>query len=539
MRHNLAALRTFRSLVAALVVVALAAPAAQGRARYVFTVAGDGASGFGGDGGPATRAALNLPRSVSTVPGGGFLVAEADNNTVRRVTADGTIRTVAGTGDEDYAGDGGPATRATLDFTHDVAALPHGGFLIADMNNRRIRRVSRSGRIGTVAGNGNPGARGDGGPATRAQLNYPHAVAPLRGGGFLIADTENDEVRRVLRSGRIVRVAGTGVRGYGGDGGRATGAQLDQPFDVAPLHDGGFLIADAGNDVIRKVSPSGRITTVAGTGVAGSGGDGGRATMAQLDRPHSVASLPGGGFLIADTENHRIRLVRRGRMTTVAGTGLPGYGGDGGRAVVASFDEPKAVEPTSGGGFLVADSGNDRVRMVSVVGPRPLAVSFGGRRGARRPPRVRYRWDPLTALEGGDTRLAFRTAARSRARLALHRLGGAPAATVELAARTGRNAVVLPPTVVPGRYRATLTARTVDGQRASARATVTVLAPPAAPSVPTASGSDADGPRPAALVLGGVGLALIGAGAMVYRRHRRLVRREAERRARRRLRPDP
>lgn len=240
------------------------------------------------------------------MPGGGFLVAEADNNTVRRVSADGTIRTVAGTGDEAFAGDGGPATQAKLDFTHDVAALPHGGFLIADMNNRRIRRVSRSGQIGTVAGDGNPGPRGDGGPATRAQLNYPHAVAPLRGGGFLIANTENDEVRRVLRSGRIMRVAGTGARGYGGDGGPAAGAQLDQPFDVAPLHDGGFLIAEAGNDVIRKVSSSGRISTVAGTGVAGSGGDGGRATVAQLDHPHSVASLPGGGFLIADTDNHRI-----------------------------------------------------------------------------------------------------------------------------------------------------------------------------------------------------------------------------------------
>lgn len=465
-----------------------ASAAAPATAGSIFTVAGGGGPGrVAGDGGPARRAALGLPRGLSWRPDGSLLIAEARTNDVRLVEPDGQIRTVAGTGRPAFGGDGGPADRARLDFTHDVAWLPGGAFLVADTDNGRIRRVGARGEITTRAGNGRPGRRGDGGPARRAQLNSPHAVAALPRGGILVADTENDEVRRVLRSGRIVRVAGDGKPGYAGDGGPARRARLDQPFDVSPLPGGGYLVADAGNDVIRRVSPLGRITTVAGTGRSGFRGDGGRATRARLARPHAVAALEGGAFLIADTGNHRVRLVRAGRITTVAGSGVRGFRGDGGPAEKARLDQPKSVEPTRGGGFLIADTGNDRVRFVSALGPRPLAVGLGSSRLRGAALRVRWRWDPLTALAGGLTPLPFRATLPAQALLRVQRPNGGPITAVRVHAARGRNDVPLPPTLHQGPYRVRLDAQTVDGQHAVARGRLTLLAPrvlPAAGRVP-------------------------------------------------------
>ena len=505
--------------------------AAEASNHYIFTVAGNGVASFGGDEGLATRAQIDLPRGVSWLSDGGFLVAEADNNTVRRVYTNGTIRLVAGDGTKAYGGDGGPATKAQLDFVHDVAALPDGGFLIADMNNRRIRRVYRNGVIRTVAGNGNPGPNGDGGPATRAQLNYPHAVAPLKRGGFLIADTENHEVRRVTRDGKIDTVAGSGVEGYAGDGGPATSAQLDQPFDVAPLPDGGFLIADVGNHAIRKVDKNGIITTVAGTGVAGFSGDGGRARGAQLDSPHSVAVLASGGFVIADTDNDRVRYVRRGRITTLVGDGGSGYGGDGGPAKSAELDLPKALEATGGGGFLIADSENERVRFVSTVGPRPLAVGLGTRRRSARSVRVNYRWTPVTALDGGKTVLRFRSTVPARGTLTVSG-GDGFSEELPIRAKRGRNRIALPSNIGPGGYTLRLAARTADGQRSTARAKLRVVAPDLGPSV-AAPGGDDGGTPPVSLLLGAAGLMLIGGGIVLALRERSLRRRDRERGARR------
>lgn len=522
-------MRPRSAIAAAAVVAAVAAPTAHAATRSIFTVAGDGDAGYAGDGGPARRAALDVPRGLAWRTDGSLLVAEAGNNAVRLVEPGGTIRTVAGTGKPGFGGDGGRAGRARLNFTHDVAWLRGDAFLIADTDNRRIRRVGASGEITTRAGDGNPGRRGDGGPAKRAQLNYPHAVAALPRGGFLIADTENDEVRRVLASGRIVRVAGDGRRGYAGDGGPAKRARLDQPFDVSPLPGGGFLVADAGNAVIRRVSAAGRITTVAGTGNDGFRGDGGAATRARLNRPHSVAALAGGAFLIADTENDRVRLVRDGRIATVAGSGVPGFAGDGGPADKARLDEPKSVEPTGGGGFLVADSGNDRVRFVSVLGPRPLVVGLGADRAGEGP--VGVRRGPPTAGQGGRTLLSFRTSLPSRALVRVQRPGGGPITAVRVRAGRGRNDVPLPPALHAGAYRVRLDARTTDGQHALARGELTIVArrPPLRAAV-TAAPTDGDaGVRPAAIALGAAGLALIAAGVAMLLRRRSLLRRDRER----------
>ena len=184
-------------------------------------------------------------------------------------------------------------------------------------------------------------------------------------GDVLVADTENHRVRMISKAGIITTVAGTGERGYGGDDGPATLARLDRPFDVVALPAGGFLVADSNR--VRRVAPDSTITTVAGSSEAGFSGDGGPANLARLSSPHGVTPLPGGGFLIADTGNQRIRRVSPdGTISTIAGTGTSGFSGDGGAAATASLDSPKAVEMAGdGGSYVIADAGNDRVRLVA------------------------------------------------------------------------------------------------------------------------------------------------------------------------------
>jgi hypothetical protein len=338
----------------------------------------------------STVAELGHPRGIAVQPGGGFLVAQPLENVVGRVAPDGTAVVVAGTGEAGYSGDGGPATAAKLNFVHSVAVLPGGVFVLADTRNHSIRRVAADGTITTIVGVGSAGFSGDGGHATAARLWAPHGVATLADGGLLIADTNNDRVRRVTAAGIISTVAGTSVRGYSGDGGPATAAQLDRPFGVAPLPDGGFLVA-VGNRV-RKVAADGMISTVAGTGTAGYSGDGGPATLAQLHAPHNVEVRPDGGFLIADAGNNRVRSVSpNGTITTVAGTGVAGFSGDGGQATSAELDMPKAVAVLSEAtGFLVGDAENDRVRLVQVDLRLPFTLHV--------PPLVRSRKGTAAAL---------------------------------------------------------------------------------------------------------------------------------------------
>jgi hypothetical protein len=350
----------------------------------ISTIAGSDPFGdFTGDGGPATAAALNDPSGVAVMPDGGYLIADAGNDRVRRVFPDGTIRTVAGSGSYGSSGDGGPATAASLQAPIGVAALPDGGFLIADAAAARVRRVSATGIITTAAGTGTRGISGDGGPATAAEIYDPQGVTAMPDGGFLIADGDY-VVRRVSLTGIITTVAGTGTPGFSGDGGPATAAQLTNPNAVAVSADGGFLIADSGNRRIRQVSPTGIITTVAGTGVQGSSGDGGAATAAQLNNPTGVATTPDGGFLIADWFGNRVRWVSpTGVMTTVAGTGSPSVftDGDGGPATAANLTMPYAVATTPSGGFVIAESGNDAIRLVDAgfaTAVPPSAPTFPG-----------------------------------------------------------------------------------------------------------------------------------------------------------------
>src|SRR5947207_2038989 len=210
----------------------------------------------------------------------------------------GTITRVAGTGTAGASVDDGPATVAQLSTPADVAVISEGGFLIADYNNNLVRKVSLAGTITRVAGTGTAGNTGDDGPASDAQLNHPWGLAVTADGGFLFADFANHVVRKVSATGTITRVAGTGTPGNSGDDGPATDAQLSTPAGLALTADGGFLIADYANDRVREVSASGTITRLAGTGTAGNSGDDGLATSAQLSGPVGMSMTGDGGFLI-------------------------------------------------------------------------------------------------------------------------------------------------------------------------------------------------------------------------------------------------
>jgi hypothetical protein len=373
--------RVLATLALLTLVGALASGVVHGAAgERIDTVAGSGTGGFGGDGGPATGALLTSPSDVvfASSGDGAYLIADTSNHRIRRVDAAGTITTVAGAGPAvgaggSFAGDGLAATdpAVRLNQPRGVSPLAGGGFLIADTGNNRIRRVD-DGVITTVAGSGTPGFGGDGDGAQIAQLNQPGGVAALAGGGFLIADTGNNRIRRVSPSGIITTVAGTGAAAFAGDGGPASSAALNAPARVAALGGGGFLIADTGNNRIRRVDVDGTVRTVAGaSSTGGFGGDGGPAARALLNGPEGVAALADGSIAIADSTNERVRLVGTdGTIRTLAGTGTLGFSGDGGDPAVAQLSHPRAVAQ-DGARMLIADSFNHRIRAVVQQTPPP------------------------------------------------------------------------------------------------------------------------------------------------------------------------
>jgi trimeric autotransporter adhesin len=274
------------------------------------TVVGTGIAGYSGDGGPATAARLNNPYKVIIDKSGNLLIADFSNHAVRKVTPAGIISTIVGTGGvSGFSGDGGPATAAKLFQVADIAIDKSDNLYIVDYINYRIRKVTTAGTISTYAGNGTTGSGGDGGPATAAQLWFPYGAACDASDNLYIADAYNNKIRKVSTSGIITTVAGTGTPGYGGDGGPATAADLFNPASIAFDAGGNMYIADDLNHRIRKVSTSGTISTYAGTGVNGFSGDGGPATAAKLWAPRDVRISPSGNMFISDDSNHRMRVI--------------------------------------------------------------------------------------------------------------------------------------------------------------------------------------------------------------------------------------
>ena len=349
----------------ALVLAALSAAVAGAQPAdnwIIETVAGGGSSL--GDGGAAVAAQLDRPRGVAPDGLGNLYIADTSNNRIRKVDAAGVITTVAGDGTFGYGGDGGAATAAQLNFPYGVAPDGLGNLYIADTSNHRIRKVDAAGVITTVAGDGTRGFGGDGGAAVAAQLNRPFGVASDGAGNLYIADTSNNRIRKVDAAGVITT---------------AVAALLRQPTGVAPDGAGNLYIADLFNNRIRKVDAAGVISTVAGDGTEGFGGDGGAATAAQLNRPAGVAPDGAGNLYIADAGNHRIRKVdAAGAITTVAGDGTRGAGGDGGPAVEAQLNYPSGVALDAAGNLYIADFGNHRIRRLSLSAVPLPSISAGG-----------------------------------------------------------------------------------------------------------------------------------------------------------------
>ena len=355
-------------------------------AGTITALAGNGGYRYGGDGGPAIAASLYEPSCVAVDAAGNLYIADSINPRIRKVAPAGTIATVAGNGQYGYSGDGGPATAASLWTPKGVAVDAAGNLYIADSYNHRIRRVTPAGTITTVAGKGTVGYSGDGGPATAAMLGNPRGVAVDAGGSLYIADSYNHRIRRVTPGGAITTVAGNGQYGYSGDGGPATTASLNGPWGLAVDAAGSLYIADYFNNRIRKVTPAGTITTVAGNGQQGYSGDGGPATAASLMSPEGVAVDAAGNLFIADSGNQRIRKVASGgTITTVAGNGQRGYSGDGGPATAASLNWPEGMAVDAAGNLYIADDGNDRIRKVlaapPALGATPTAVTFSAAAG--------------------------------------------------------------------------------------------------------------------------------------------------------------
>lgn len=333
----------------------------------IKATAGTGVNGFMGDSDLSVTSSLLYPAGVTMDKAGNLFIADTSNNRIRKRTPAGAITTVAGRGPYGFSGDGGPATDALLAQPSGVALDSGGNLFIADTSNSRIRRVSPSGIITTVAGTGDSGFDGDGIRATSRQLFAPYAIAVDGLGIVFIADTNNHRIRRLDPSiGLITTVAGNGAQGFSGDGGRATSAALYSPHGLALDSSGNILIADTGNNVIRKVDAYGVITTVAGTGSYAYSGDGGPATAATMRWPYAVAIDGRGRFYIADTVNDRVRRVdAAGTITTVAGDGVQGFGGDGGPATLGRINHPTSLTFDAAGNLYIADIGNSRIRRVA------------------------------------------------------------------------------------------------------------------------------------------------------------------------------
>jgi trimeric autotransporter adhesin len=373
-------------------------------------------SGYSGDDGPASQAQFSAPAGLAVDRQNNLYIADRSNNRVRKIDTNGIVTTFAGNGQGGYSGDGGAATNAAISLPEALAFDSQGNLYIADWGNRVVRQVTPAGIITTVAGDVNifpPTFSGDGGPATLASLIEPYGVAVDSSGNLYVSDQGDRRVRRVDGTGTIKTFAGSGASNFAGDGSQATQAALDYPTDVKVDGGGNLYIADAMNHRVRKVSPAGIITTIAGVGTPGLSGDGGPATSAQLNTPAAVAVDASGNVYIVDSANFRVRRVTpggvistylvgtvagrgvpaglavdgmgnlyvsdsylnwvvkvtpSGTVSTVAGTGTAGYSGDGGPATQAMLNAPHALALDQAGNLYITDSQNRVIRRVTPGG---------------------------------------------------------------------------------------------------------------------------------------------------------------------------
>jgi DNA-binding beta-propeller fold protein YncE len=332
------------------------------------TLAGNGAAGYSGDQDPATQARLANPYGVARGPDGALYVCEVDNHVIRRITSDGVISTVAGSGKRGYSGDGGPALQAMLNEPYEIRFDKSGNLIWVEMKNHLVRRMdARTKTVNTVVGTGRAGLSGDGGPATNARLNQPHSIQLDTEGHLYICDIANHRIRKVdAKTGIITTFAGTGSKAVTPDGAPISGTPLNGPRAIDFDRNGDLWLAlREGNAVYRFDRKAGVIRHVAGTGKTGFTGNGGPAWKATLSGPKGLAIGPDDNVYLADTESHSIRMidVQRGTLELIAGTGERGDGPDG-DAHRCRMNRPHGVFVDKDGSVLIGDSEAHRVRVI-------------------------------------------------------------------------------------------------------------------------------------------------------------------------------
>lgn len=337
--------------------------------NYITTYAGNGDGISAGDGGSCISASFYVPTSVCIDADGNTYIGEAYGYKIRKVTPDGIVSTIAGTGSSGYSGDGGPATAAEMNMPIDLKLDGLGNLYFSDLYNNCIRKINLStGIISTVVGNGTAGYSGDGGLATDATIFNAGGLCFDPSGNLVFSDYSSGRIRKVdMSTGIISTIVGTGIAGYSGDGGPATSANVNQVWTMQYDALGNLFFCDASNDVVRKVDVSGNISTVAGNHVSGASGMGGAATSAELNNPAGIVVDPFGNMFIADQFNYSIRKVdASGIITNFAGNGSMGFSGDGGDATSAEISNTNIVQIDPAGNVLFTDNFNNRVRVVYV-----------------------------------------------------------------------------------------------------------------------------------------------------------------------------
>jgi sugar lactone lactonase YvrE len=341
-----------------------------------------------GDGGAAKNLRLYDPMGIDQDGDGNVYISDrgrgSTGGVVWKIDLEGAAHAVAGTGLRGLPYEGDQAVGSNLGMPQGMFVDGSDRLYFADSKHYAVFRIDREGRLSWIAGSGRRGFKGDGGLAIEAEMNTPHDIQIDSWGNLYVADVNNHRIRKITPDGFIRTVAGTGEPGYSGDGGPAEAAQLNTPYGVFIDRDGRLLIADSSNHVVRRVDARGVITTIAGVGQAGYAGDGGPAQHAMFDSPQSLTMDATGRLYVGDEHNHVIRLIETdGLISTLAGSGEAGFAKDGQSAARASLNDPENVLVRDDASVLITDGDNARVLLVKVDGS---VWSFAG--GARASPAV-------------------------------------------------------------------------------------------------------------------------------------------------------
>ena len=335
-------------------------------AQIINTIAGTGVAAYNGDGIAAVNAQLNTPVMITTDAAGNLYIADALNYRIRKITTSGLISTIAGTGVAGFSGDGTAASNAQISIPQAIAIDSMGNIYVSDGSNHRIRKINAAGIISTVVGTGVSGYSGDSGLATNATIFAPLGIALDALGNLYISDRNNFRIRKVNTSGIISTIAGTGTQGFSGDAGLAINANIYGPSSIAVDTAGNVYFCD--NQRIRKINTAGIISTIAGTGAVGFNGDGGLATSATLYYPSGLTFDKSGDLYFGDTDNNRVRKINSsGIISTEAGSGISGFSGDGSLAINAHLQGPNCVTFDVIGNMYISDFRNQRIRKVNAL----------------------------------------------------------------------------------------------------------------------------------------------------------------------------